>query len=454
MMNNQLLLITDGSTEFSFSDAWVVRTFRFAFFNQTREDYLTAWKIDQATLGVQDSARSLVGGFRQQALTRLVAQELMQSRYTAVVLVGLYGCTLDLPRVCHLLGVPVIWVIPEGAATEPLDAAGKACLQDALSKTLLVCDPSRALENRPTNSAQDLDAVYACLNSLPQDVNAAVDETYDYSLYEFSQRDHPLLCLFQEQDVRHFRECRRVLDMGAGVGLFLGLLQEESIAALGVERNPVLVDYGSGMGLELIEADALDFLHTTDQRFDGIYCSHFVEHLPVALVQTLLKGLARVLEDDGLAVVVFPDPESIRAQLFGFWRDPEHVRFYHPDLVASLALAAGLTCEWSSYEDQPHHTSFFPLNPQPLSPLPEPSGEKNSSPQAQGAFSRLWRWLGLADTQSLHRLETRVQQQQETIFQQQQVIKELAERSEQLWAVNRTWGWRDSVVLKLRKRAK
>jgi O-antigen chain-terminating methyltransferase len=193
------------------------------------------------------------------------------------------------------------------------------------------------------------------------------------------------------------------------------------------------------MGLDVRTQDALEFLSTTNERFDGIYCSHFVEHLPIELVQQLLAGLARVLDDHGLAVLAFPDPESIRAQLMGFWRDPEHVRFYHPDLVASLAQAAGLECEWSSYQDQPHEVDFFPLEPAPLRSLPEYSLQK------PGGLTRLWRWLGIATREELD-------QQQNLIRAQQEVIQQLAERSEQLWAVNRTWGWRDTVVLKLKRR--
>jgi hypothetical protein len=52
--------------------------------------------------------------------------------------------------------------------------------------------------------------------------------------------------------------------------------------------------------------------------------------------------LVRAVEPGGTVVLVFPDPESIRSQLLGFWRDPEHVRFYHPDLIELMARAHGL----------------------------------------------------------------------------------------------------------------
>ncbi len=443
-----MLLITDGSVAMALSPAASV--LRYEFRDEQRDDYLTAWQIEADSLAVTIGSRALNGGFRQQALNRPVAQKVMQARFKAVVLVGLHGCTVDLPRVLHLLGVSVIWVIPPSASLQDIDDAGRACLMDSLGKCAGVCDPAAVLGDISVHRKLAMDEVDACLHSLVDAGDQSGIRHYDYSLYEFSQRDHPLLCLFQEQDVRHFHGCRRVLDLGCGVGIFLALLQAESITATGVERNPALVDYGRGMGLDLVQADALEFLETTCERFDGIYCSHFVEHLPVELVQRLLRGLARVLDEDGLVVLAFPDPESIRAQLFGFWRDPEHVRFYHPDLVASLALVENLVCEWSSYQEQPHHMTFFPLVPPVLSPLPEAA---LADPVAPGLLARVWRWLGLADHGQLAQLTARLQTQQDMISAQQQVIRELAERSEQLWAVNNTWGWRDTVVLKLRKRS-
>jgi len=233
-------------------------------------------------------------------------------------------------------------------------------------------------------------------------------------------------------EVRHFAGCRRVLDLGCGAGIFLQLLAEAGIAASGVERDPVIAAYGRGMGCDITTADALDYLqrageHAASLAFDGVYCSHFVEHLPVDVVQTLLARLARLLPPDGTLVLAFPDPESIRSQLLGFWRDPEHVRFYHPELVATLASAHGFDLEWSSYHEQPHEVVPFALAT-----------------------------LGLVPAREHRQLARRIDRLQAaldvTLDQQRRAIAALTDRTDQLWAVNRTWAWNDNAVLKLRKR--
>jgi hypothetical protein len=54
---------------------------------------------------------------------------------------------------------------------------------------------------------------------------------FDYALYEFALRDHPLLWRMQEGYVRFFESCREVLDVGCGAGIFLGLLEDAGIRA-------------------------------------------------------------------------------------------------------------------------------------------------------------------------------------------------------------------------------
>ncbi|MEQ9397210.1 class I SAM-dependent methyltransferase [Haliea sp.] len=302
----------------------------------------------------------------------------------------------------------------------------------------------------------------------PGDLNTVLEEycasdapraevSFDYSLYEFLLRDPPLLMRMQAPHAQLFTGCNKVLDVGCGAGLFLQLLGEAGIPATGVERNPVIAEYGRGMGLDITTADALEYLDGESGGFDGIYCSHFVEHLPIDGVERLLQGVARALLPGGVAVLVFPDPESIRSQLLGFWRDPEHVRFYHPELVETLAMLFGLELEWSSYDAQPHEVGPFALEPQAL-PRAEvqPLAPAASSVSAQGWWSRAMTSLGLVPRSRVAALEGRLADMESLLTRvmqdNSQTVAALDERTRQLWAVNRTWAWSDNAVLKLRKR--
>jgi len=279
---------------------------------------------------------------------------------------------------------------------------------------------------------------------------------YDYSLYEFCQRDHPLLLRMQRGDTKHFSECTNVLDVACGVGIFLDCLRQEGIAAEGVERDSRVAKYAMGMGLSVTVGDAQDFLDQSAIEFDGIYCSHFIEHLPVEAVQRILQLMANRLAQGGVLVLVFPDPESIRSQLLGFWRDPEHVRFYHPELIALMAATVGFELEWSSYSEQPHRV--VPFSPAPPSPVPRiapPNLSIERPVSTGGVFERLLQTLGLATESRLRRLEAQLMGwSRELLDYSRQSIQAdmlLEERTTTLWDINQTWCWNDNVTLKFRK---
>lgn len=251
----------------------------------------------------------------------------------------------------------------------------------------------------------------------------------DYGLYALAQRDHALLQTLQAGPLGPLKGCRRVLDVGAGSGVALDLLAREGVAGEGLEPDRASVRHARSLGLRMHEAAGPRWLAETAERYDGLHCSHVVEHLRIEEVQALLAGCARVLEPGGLAVFTFPDPESIRSQLLGFWRDPEHVRFYHPALVEAMARVQGLRCVYSNQRADGRTVGPFAMQP----PVPPPA------PPAvrPGLLGRLRRRLGLAGRGELAALETRLAWQQGLI--------------EQLWAVNQTWAWDDNAVLVLRK---
>ena len=151
----------------------------------------------------------------------------------------------------------------------------------------------------------------------------------------------------------------------------------------------------------------------------------------MSAVDRLVGLCAQALLPGGLAVFTFPDPESIRSQLLGFWRDPEHVRFYHPALIAGVAQVHGLSLEYNSQDIPSRCVGHFEMTPPTL------VAEAIQKPLT--LWQSLLKQLGLKTADDLQALQAQVTHQQKLI--------------EQLWQVNQTWAWEDNVVLIFRKHA-
>jgi O-antigen chain-terminating methyltransferase len=446
---------------------WQEYTLAYQFVDHFPPDGFSAWRLASDVTGesveIAAGARCYAGGFAQHALNRFFSQAVLRCRPNVVVVVGLVGCTVDLLRVANLLEIPSVLILD--APSEPiesLDASTLAWLESSLSycrHILTRSDEERALwpvewlRDCALGDASNLGAVLTAMVEASAPVHR-----YDYSIYEFSQRDHPLLVNMQRGDTRHFADCGSVLDIACGVGIFLDCLQQQGINAQGVERDPRVAEYARGMGLNVATDDALAFLSKSSARFDGIYCSHFIEHLPTEAVQELLQLLANRLEAGGVLVLVFPDPESIRSQLLGFWRDPEHVRFYHPELVTTMAATLGLELEWSSYDEQPHRVGPFPDIPLPVDQIdPLPALAEPPVIRVEGFKEKLLRKLGLVSETRLQQLQTQMLAWSNAVVAQsrQQAVarQQLEQRTDALWDINQTWAWNDNVTLKLRKSA-
>lgn len=415
----------------------------YSFTEQTSPTGFQAWQETTDQLWVHCSCRELLSDFSVQALNYPVAQKIVQSDSSDLVVWGAYGATMDLARVADFLAVRSWFVFDDDDVERLLFLSGDAlawvaaCL--AVAQGVFVANLGTyevALHTRyPCLNGK----LYSCsaLESLVAAQGAVVKTGFDYSVYEMVLRDHPLLCAMQAPDVRHFQGCQNVADLGAGVGIFIHLLRQQNIAGTGIERNSKLVGYGRAMGLALTEYDALEYLQDHQACHDGVYCSHFVEHLPIELVEKLISGISRLLQPGGVAVLTFPDPESIRSQLLGFWRDPEHVRFYHPELVINIARSVGLRLEWSSYQDAPHEVVSFSEEPPPVAQL----GVTEIRPSL---WQRILARLGIASYGEVKQLQDRLKQQQ-------LINRQLVDRTNQLWSVNKTWAWNDNVTLRFRK---
>lgn len=331
------------------------------------------------------------------AITRLFVDRLLEHPFDAVEVRGLNTASAELLRCAHALGLPTQLTCPASAP-----AAADA-------------DAARWLRG---------------LHSI-EPVHQAAPLRWDYGLYSLGMRDHSLLQRMNERVLPHLSGCTEVIDVGCGTGVLLDQLRRTGVAATGIERDAVCVRYARSLGLDVMSGDAIEGLARRPGGYDALVCSHFVEHLDIEGVKTLLARMAGALRPGGVAVLVFPDPESIRSQLLGFWRDPEHVRFYHPDLIATLARVEGLACEYSSI-----HEDGRAVGPFSMSPPPAPAREAARPPSW---LQRVALRLGWATRRELQALQTQVEHQSELIAQ--------------LWRANQTWAWEDNALLRLRKRS-
>ncbi len=272
-------------------------------------------------------------------------------------------------------------------------------------------------------------------------------DRFDYSQYEFTLRDRQRNREMQSGYVAHFRGCHKVLDLACGSGIFLELLAEQGIPALGVERNPAVAAWVKQHGWDIVEQDVFAFLEQTTETYDGVFCSHFLEHLPFEQVLRFFELLAPRVSPAGTVVIVVPNPESIRMQLLGFWRDPEHVRFYHPELLEAVCRHAGLEVIHTNREDVPHLLPPLVLPQAVETGRGQPLGRRGwLKERLRAVYFQLLRRLRLIPAADLPALEARLRQEMEA---QRKAIAAWAEGAGD--AINGMWARPDNAAIVCRK---
>jgi SAM-dependent methyltransferase len=189
----------------------------------------------------------------------------------------------------------------------------------------------------------------------------------------------------------------RALDVGCGAGNQLRALARAGWDAEGVEWDPVAaraaretsgrpVHVGDFRELELPEAAyALVFLH------------HVFEHLddpPAAL-----RHIARLLAPGGRAVLVYPNPRSLGARLYGpdwfHWDVPRHLVLCPPEALAREAEPQGLRRLGLRTTARSATASLALSRGYARGRTPADAGTGTWRDRARGGFERLLVGLGL-----------------------------------------------------------
>jgi O-antigen chain-terminating methyltransferase len=133
-----------------------------------------------------------------------------------------------------------------------------------------------------------------------------------------------------------------VLDVGCGRGEWLELLKEKGYKASGVDINRVVLRECRQWGLDVAEADAIQYLRgQSGNSMSVITAFQVIEHLPFNALIALFDETLRVLRPGGLFIFETPNPANILVSSYDFYRDPSHIKPLHPDTMSFVAQNRG-----------------------------------------------------------------------------------------------------------------
>ena len=133
----------------------------------------------------------------------------------------------------------------------------------------------------------------------------------------------------------------KILDVGAGTGLFVKCALDYGVSAQGIEPSTYLADYAISQGLPVVNASTPDYAPHT---FDAIYMTDVLEHIADPL--PLLKEYNKTLKDGGVIFMTTPDVSSFLARIMGkrWWHYRlAHVGYYNKNTLNSIMLRAGFS---------------------------------------------------------------------------------------------------------------
>jgi SAM-dependent methyltransferase len=160
-----------------------------------------------------------------------------------------------------------------------------------------------------------------------------------------------------------FRNAAPVLDVGCGRGELLALLGEAGVEARGIDADADMVAYARGEGLDVEQADLVEYLERQgDGSLGGVFMGQVVEHLPPNVLVRSLELASRKLRPGGLLVAETINPLSPLA-LRHYFADLTHAQPLVPETLQLLARQSGFAETEVRYLNEPAERLTEPDDP-------------------------------------------------------------------------------------------
>lgn len=138
------------------------------------------------------------------------------------------------------------------------------------------------------------------------------------------------------------KQGRPMVDLGCGRGEWLELLKEQKLAVTGVDLNEAMIAQCNERKLDVVQADAVDFLRSLpDDSHGAITGFHIIEHLPLTALVDFISETFRVLKPGGLAIFESPNCKNLTVGACYFYIDPTHRNPVFPETAQFMLETAG-----------------------------------------------------------------------------------------------------------------
>lgn len=132
------------------------------------------------------------------------------------------------------------------------------------------------------------------------------------------------------------------VDVGAGRGEWLELLQDQGIRAIGIDLDSDMVEACLQLGLNARVEDAVHYLARQPQGSVAIVSGfHIIEHLPFETLIALFDAALQALRPDGMIIFETPNPENLIVGSCNFYYDPTHLHPIVPAVGEFMARQRG-----------------------------------------------------------------------------------------------------------------
>jgi len=172
------------------------------------------------------------------------------------------------------------------------------------------------------------------------DVSNLYEQLEDVEYIESSEQRKKQLSFLLKQTLPFILSpSPRILDVGAGAGLFVQLAIEHGLEAQGIEPSAFLANYAIKQGLPVINSSMPDY---PPDSFDAVYMTDVLEH--IAAPASLLLAYNKILKPGGVLFATTPDASSTLARVMRsrWWHYRlAHIGYYNKKTLNHLMSKTG-----------------------------------------------------------------------------------------------------------------